>query len=370
VFQSGPEDSPPTKPEAPRRSSLNPRTSQHGRAASGSSPARAASSEAPVPSRSSSRPRQNPVTPSSEPVRRSSRRFNALLTPSSEPDRPEADLESDVVEETDDEAHDALEQANEQAEYNNAVSEKIADLSPNGNAVTRRVERPSRTFGPISQLFLALIAVIALTNVGIHKVQSAALGYCDASSDSNAMLRELRAQREATRACNAKLIAVGPDPSSENSHSRLVEGVICPLEPIWPIPPPDACTPCPKRATCDHRKVTCNGAFILQSHPVAKIIPGAEKIFGGLPGFGSIAFPQQCVEDRRWLQQVGLMEKVLEGWLAKAKGDKICKGLAKSTPDGGDAKAWGVPEDHLRRTAKNALKASAVSNSQHLDLDS
>lgn len=291
-------------------------------------------------------------------MRRSSRRFGALLTPSSEPDPPEASEESDVVEESEDEAHDALEQANEQAENNNAVSQRIADISSSGNTVARRVERPPRNFGSFSQLFLALVAVAVLTNMGIYKVQSASLGYCDVGSDSNAMLQELRAQREATRSCNAKLITVGPDAGSENPHSRLVDGVICPLEPISPIPSPDACTPCPKRATCDGRKVICNGAFILQAHPMAKIIPGAEKIFGGLPGFGSIAFPPQCVEDRRWLQQVGLMEKVLEGWLAKAKGDKICKGLAKSTPDGGDAKAWGVLEDDLRKAAKNALKVS------------
>lgn len=353
VFQSGPDDSPPAKPAASKRSSLNPRTPQHNQAASGSG---AGSVKAPTPPRSSSRPRLRPVTPDSEPVRRGTRRFSALLTPSSEPDQRDVDKGSDV-DESDDGTCDAREQASELTQYNNAVSEKIADISSKGRAVTSRVERPSRTSSTLSQLFLALVAVIALTSVGTYKVGSAALGYCDADSNSNAMLRDLRAQREAVRACNAELTTVRSDPGSGDPHSRLVDGVVCPFEPIWPIPPPDACTPCPKRATCDHRKVTCNGAFILQPHPVTKIIPGAEKIFGGLPGFGSIAFPPQCVEDRRWLQQVGLMEKALEGWLAKAKGDKICNGHAKNTLDGGDAKAWGVREDDLRGIARNALKA-------------
>lgn len=297
-------------------------------------------------------------------MRRGTRRFSALLTPSSEPDRPQVESEIDLVEETEDESRDALEQANELTEYNNAVSEKIADVSSGGKTVTRRrAGRPSQTSSTVSQFFLVLLAVVALTGVGMYKVESVALGYCEADSDTNALLQDLRAQREATRACNAKLIADGPDPGSEEPHSRLVDGVICPFEPILPIFQPDACTPCPKRATCGRSKVTCNGAFILQPHPVVKIIPGAERIFGGLPGFGSVAFPPQCVEDRRWLQQVGVMEKVLEGWLAKAKGDKICKGLAKSTSDGGDAKAWGVPEGHLRGIAKNGLKVRVISGS-------
>lgn len=169
----------------------------------------------------------------------------------------------------------------------------------------------------------------------------------------------MRTQREYSRACNARLIVNGPDAGSDD-HSRLVDGVVCPPDSLLPIPPPDSCTPCPKRATCDRTTVTCTGAFILQPHPVTKYLSVAEPIFGGLPGFGSVAFPPQCVEDRRWLKQVGLLEKNLEAWLAKAKGDKICKGLAKSSPDGGEAKAWGVTADQLKAVVKKTMTVRVI----------
>lgn len=265
-----------------------------------------------------------------------------------------------MVEETDDE-EDALDQANEAVDHNNAVSDRIGGLSSKGAGLVRHVEPSKRTItGTLGQLFLALLAVLALTTGGIYKTESAAIGFCDAGLETNSILSNLRTQREFTHVCNARLIADGPDPDSDDPHSRFVDGVVCPLESLLPVPPPDSCTPCPKRATCDRSTVTCNGAFILQPHPIVKYIPGVEKILGGLPGFGSVAFPPQCVEDRRWLKQVGMLEKALESWLAKAKGDKICKGLAKSVSDGGDAKAWGVPIDQLRVVAKNALTVCFV----------
>ncbi|KAF8319370.1 hypothetical protein DL93DRAFT_2053738 [Clavulina sp. PMI_390] len=369
VFQSGPEDSPPSRP-APRRSSLNPSTLR--------TPSRLSesSTNAPQPIASVSRPSRGgsslrftgplhhevPVTPAPRgSATRLQPSIRAPVTPQVPPSVPEEE------EEEDDDDASTYERANHAIDESNAVSSRFSGnvarkSSPSkSQAVARRTQPPpDRSFlATFSRFFVALFVVLSLTQLGLYRRESRAIGYCDAGSDSNSFLDEKRADRAAAQVCNARLLASGPD-EGQDPHSRIVDGVACELEPLIPLPQPDVCTPCPKRATCEGRIALCSGAFIPQPHPIVKYSSIAETIFGGMPGFGPVAFPIACVEDGRYRKQVGKVANNIEEWLAKGKGQMICDGRIKpgvggDSKDGGDAKAWGSTIDHLKEMISQRL---------------
>jgi hypothetical protein len=303
--------------------------------------------------------------PSSKP---SSRRGTRHTVTSSAPAPAPVDILADEVDQEPDDIEDvpqndgeeetaefAIQQSWEAEGHNAEMSRKLSDLTTRSSGAA--LAPVSSNMPSVLQLIYALLAIVALAAVGSYKSHSAAIGYCDANADSNEFLDHLRTQRRFVHECNARLIANGPD----MPDTRLVDGVHCPLDSLWPILPPDTCTPCPKRATCYWHAVNCDGAFILQDHPAKNILRfGADKIFDGLLGFGSVAFPPQCVEDRQRLKQLVGMEKGIERWLAQIKGDKICKGEARSENGGGDAKAWGVPLTDVRRKVQPLLNVRTL----------
>lgn len=237
-------------------------------------------------------------------------------------------------------------------DHNTIVSRKLGELAPDSRALVRKSTPSSGILAKSTRAMSYLFVLLAMLATGMYKIGSTSIGYCDAGSSSNAVLRELRENRLAAKECTARLLA--------SEESRVVDDVLCPLEAFIPIPPPDSCTPCPNRAMCQPHDVICKGAFILQEHPLAGV-PGLSWLANGMPGLGSVAFPPTCVEDRRRLMMVGALGKSLEVWLSKVKGDKLCKGLAKRKDGAGDAQAWGVTKQQLKDTIKRSVKVGLKS---------
>lgn len=265
----------------------------------------------------------------------------------------EGDFEGEEVKSEEDESEFAMEQAQAVEEQNAVISRSMSDLTTKGggSSLVRSTEPQRSNWGStVARFVSALLGVALFTTLVAWKNESASIGYCNANSDTNPFLDGIRQRRSQIQECNAKLISRGPD----EVDTRLVDGLVCSLEPLNPIPPPDSCTPCPKRATCTHHIVQCDGAFIPKRHPANSLFPfKLDVLFDGLPGFGSVAFPPTCVEDRRRLAHLVTVEKQLEKWLARVKGDKICKGVLEE--GGGDAKAWGIQYDELWKLSKPGL---------------
>jgi len=231
-------------------------------------------------------------------------------------------------------------------EHEELISD-IRGLSPNSERSTTYTSKKSR----IIPTFKWIIIVSALAGFGNSlynfKVQSSGIGYCDAGTNSNKQLRTLRAERQAIAECNTHLIRHGPDVP----HTRLVSEKECPLEPF--LPAPDSCAPCPKLAYCSGHEVKCKGAYILEEHPFAKA--GISPLFDGLPGFGSIAFPPACVENRERIHEVGKLGKSIMNYLAKVKGQLLCEGRGRHI-EGSDIQVLGLEKGQLRAIAKSWIR--------------
>lgn len=272
----------------------------------------------------------------------------------------------------------ALHGAQRSTSLSNAVSDKMSNLASRSTEVVRHTAKLPRQSirTTLQQLLVTIVVVLALSTLYMHKSETTALGYCDTGSDTNALLEQSRLAHHTAKICNAKLIQQGAD--ADQPEFRLVDGVICPLESLIPLPPPDTCTPCPSRGTCaDGAFLSCVGAYITHPHPFLSLFPAQlhsaiGSSLNGMPYLGSIAFPPTCIEDRRWLKNVRGLEKKMEQWLARVKGEKLCNGEAKKrlANKESEAIAWGVrasvvddmARSTLRRTQREADIAGMIGN--------
>lgn len=233
-------------------------------------------------------------------------------------------------------------------------------------------------------------AVLALFAAAVidYKQESAQIGYCQAGSNTNRALEEMRVKRLAIEECNKENRTLLY--SDDN-----VRGVLCPPPSLNPLPRPDSCTPCPEHAKCTQQSVTCANGYLLQSpfplfflpavpspsgvhistssSPAELIWKAISVCLDGLPGFGSVALSPTCKEDPKRKRNINVLGKAIEALLAQERGRRVCSGEYSekekdSLPDleGGHARQWGIEIGELRSKmrAKTAVSVSIFSFSK------
>jgi hypothetical protein len=146
--------------------------------------------------------------------------------------------------------------------------------------------------------------------------ESREIGYCEAGTSSNSVLREKAAIQEQKERCT-RLYA---DMKAYNVSTEETKLTCEPLSPIpWPVP--GTCTPCPAHAQCDADSVVCNESFALRRHPLDMVLG---KLLDGFPYLGPKVFPPSCVVDAAGLKKIQAFGKRLAEHLAKLRGRKIC----------------------------------------------
>jgi hypothetical protein len=198
-----------------------------------------------------------------------------------------------------------------------------------------------------------------------YKLESSAIGFCDAGSNTSRALRELLAKHFATDECIGETA----------EHTLEVEqGMIsdpCPLRPLFSLPRPKSCSPCPEHASCGQFKVNCDSGYLIQPTILFSFIPVkpssselstkhasylAELFFqavstltDGLPGLGSVGLPPRCAEDPQQCRNIGSLGKAIESTLAKERGRRVCLGNSfddKISQE--DGIRWGVEVERLK----------------------
>ena len=223
------------------------------------------------------------------------------------------------------------------------ISRRIA--GGGSDAVARRrasaVERPTPLW---QRLFTVLLTLALASIVGQYKMESAPIGYCDTGTNTNAILKAREAERREIEGCHAQRVGES-DPDA------------CPPLPLIPIPHPQTCTPCPAHATCTRTDVMCDDGYIKSPHPFA-LVPYLPEIANGLPALGPIAFPPRCIVDPIRKRSIGQLGKAVDFWLAKERGDRVCKGVPNN--DGGDAVKWGIEVGELKELMKSRIPIDTI----------
>ncbi|KAH7916049.1 Man1-Src1p-C-terminal domain-containing protein [Hygrophoropsis aurantiaca] len=393
IFQSGAESSSPARPSptrtrAPRKSAA-PRKSRHSMSAPpqispASSPPKVSIFQAHAqhsPPQSNFNP-QLPANISHQPrVSVPSERrtqFKLFESPSASTGAPKVDeynvRDDNLVDHpsaSDDIETDAEADIDEFADIQAAA---LAQRHADGSVITRhRSAPPIRSSG--SHVLRFIYFVVLLVSSGVianYKMESSALGYCDAGSDSNSALKDFREHLSAVETCNREnqtLLHLPPIGSTSQSGD---DGIPCPPLSLIPLPHPSSCTPCPEYATCTPHNVVCNSGYLLRPHPVLALLAPfgytpsstAEVIWkaisyaaDGIPGLGPVAFPQRCVEDPRRKRHIGALGKAIEALLGQEKGRLVCAGSKEGREkvvdsEGGEARKWGLEVETLRETMK------------------
>ena len=248
--------------------------------------------------------------------------------------------------------------------YNQAISEKLAQMSPQGQReqppkikITSHVtprESSSQaiqrymsdiptamtkqgTVIPLSMLFLLLLSFLAS-----WKSQSQSIGYCDPGASINHIIVNRQSAIEDANACVAQRTKQALDnpsvpPAIECDVSAL------PLVPF--LPRPTSCTPCPQHAICeDGRILACEPEYLLTQ----SLFEFASPALDGLPIVGPRGFPPSCKPDTARKRMVGSLAKQMERDLAKGRGHVMCAGLGKDDGRQGQGQRYGMAEDTLR----------------------
>lgn len=249
-------------------------------------------------------------------------------------------------------------------DLNARVFDKIAKLNtearktPLKKTSQKQQLQPTSSRSSAGNLMRGLVFLTLMwlgTALTTFKGDSKYIGYCDAGSNTNLRMVELRAnrqdQREAGAACFQNMNMSQPL-SANNLCYPLKVNAVNPFE-------ADTCTPCPKRAICTPDSVTCQSSFIPKSHWVARI-PWVSTVCDGLPWMGSVAFPPTCVEDRERLRKIGGLVNGMESWLARERGKRLCANGDVVYGDGGEAKALGYELEALRYSAKQVTKVGFI----------
>lgn len=293
------------------------------------------------------------------------------------PEEEEEQGEQEVIE-----VSDSPDEHQEQRDMVDAVSRRIAE----GGAVVRSTPQKKQS----SHWFLRLVmSVLLLTTFGVtydFKQQSAPIGFCDTGKDTNAVLEDNRLQWAAIEACNRenRTLLQSVDTSVDSDDTA------CP--PLYPIPHPDSCTPCPKHATCSQRTVTCDSGYLIRPHPILSLLPRPSTATSmtwafpekwdadfsvdyvwqalalaadGLPGVGPIAFAPRCLEDPKRKRHIGVLGKAVESLLGQERGRRVCSGVQpskaeKDMSEAEEAQFWGVDVDTLREAMKRKTSVSLI----------
>lgn len=291
-----------------------------------------------------------------------------------ETDLPEEEEEQQGEQEVIDVSSDSPDGYQEQRDLVDAVSSRIAE----GGAVVRVTPQQKQS----SHWFLRLVmTLLLLTMSGVtydFKQQSAPIGFCDTGKDTNMVLESSRSQLAAVEACNRE------NRTLLYSTDSKVDSDDAPCPPLYPIPHPDSCTPCPKHASCTQRTVTCDSGYLIRPHPILSLLPRpstatsmtwafpekwdadfsvdyvwqALALAGdGLPGVGPIAFAPRCLEDPKRKRHIGVLGKAVESLLGQERGRRVCAGVRPSKPEkdmteADEAQFWGVDVDTLRDAMK------------------
>jgi hypothetical protein len=270
---------------------------------------------------------------------------------------------------------DSPDEQREQRKMVAAVSRRIAE----GGAVVPLT--PSK--GSSHWFLRLLVSVFLMTTLGVtydYKLQSAPIGFCDTGKDTNLALEASRSHWAAVEACNKE--------NRTLLHPSGIDETACPL--LYPIPHPDACTSCPKHATCSQHTATCETGYLVRPHPLLSFLPRPStststswafpgkwdadfsvdyvwQAIGvaadGLPGLGPVAFPPRCVEDPKRKRHIGVLGKAVESLLGQERGRRVCAGVLpnqgqKDMNEADEAKLWGVDVDTLRDAMKRKTAVS------------
>jgi hypothetical protein len=278
---------------------------------------------------------------------------------------------SDVAEED-----QSYERIDEPIDYNSAIAQRIASIgqdSVNGRALAHRADIK---IPPVVPRWLSLILgfgfSILLSVTANYKAESSSIGWCDTGSNTNSIIAERQIAQAARYECaerfylNSTLGAVGLIDSGEGAANKqevfdaLMGGECTPL-PLLPIPSPQTCTPCPDHAICEPPYgITCQPTYILKPHPL-DAIPGLRAFASGLPGFGAVAFPPQCVEDDARKRKVSGVAKGMATYLETVKGERVCEGSIGNKPiDGGESRKFGVKVNDLAELVLKEMKVGRL----------
>jgi hypothetical protein len=275
------------------------------------------------------------------------------------------EVEKSVLSENTDEDQ-SYERLDEPAEYDSAVVKRIAAIgedASSGRALVRRTDvQPPPIMPPWLTSLVGLTLAVLISMLGSYKMESSSIGWCDTGKNTNSILAEREVARAVKYECaerlylNATLGAVGMLESGEGTtvagRQDVMEGLMggeCTPLPLLPLPYPTTCTPCPEHAVCSPPyQIICAPTYILKPHPLAAI-PGLRELASGLPGFGAVAFPPQCVEDDARKRKVSGVAKGMASYLENVKGERICEGVSVGgkVTDGGEPKKFGMRVQEL-----------------------
>ncbi|KAH6918620.1 Man1-Src1p-C-terminal domain-containing protein [Coprinopsis sp. MPI-PUGE-AT-0042] len=413
IFQSGAEDSSPARPSParsriPRKSGTVKRSRQSMSAPPDSSP-----TQSPIaPPQTKFSPKFDPppplVFPRSIPKPKPAGPFNFVAKVVEEeaqaaetlhavkkyrsPEPGEPDIEDEDIEQ--EEQLDVPEEQEEveqlALEEEQALEELEEELSLDQASENELVVSTHASTSPnlIVRALTLILAGLVVAYGWKYKSDSAAIGFCDTGSQTNNALEDLRSYRAAVEACNRENRTDLYLPPLENSSTTDPGKVIpCPLPSLIPLPHANACTPCPRHATCSQFSVQCDTGYLLKPHPLLLFFPDppqslnltlssastpSETVWAilsagldGLPGFGPIALPPRCALDPRRQKNIGALGKAMESLLAQERGRRLCSGgkeLSNTYPEGegGEARKWGMDlqtlGESVKRKASNRLK--------------
>ena len=256
-----------------------------------------------------------------------------------------------------------------------AVSKRVAQ----GDSL-RSVSSATRS-RPLYQVVLMLILGLGSTG-GIYnyKTESAPIGYCDTGKNTNTALEGVKAKWSAIEACNREnrtFLQLPPLPGLSGASAHSEEPILCPPPALLPFLHPAECTPCPEHGICSWGAVMCEKGYLLRPHPLLKFpspiyssdSPLAlkaqdliSKVLDGLPGLGSVALPNRCVEDPQRKKHIGTLGKVIESLLGQERGSRLCAGDVRNSfpsEDGGEARTWGMEMGELHDAMKKPMLKKA-----------
>ncbi|KAJ1310217.1 hypothetical protein OPQ81_006959 [Rhizoctonia solani] len=305
-------------------------------------------------------------------------RGDELVEAAIDVEEPDQDsLISDTAEED-----QSYEQIDEPTDYNSTVAQRIASIGRDAAAGKALVQRADIKVPPVIPRWLSLVLgfglSILLSVTASYKAESSSIGWCDTGSNTNSIIAQREVAQAARYECaerlylNSTLGAVGLIESGGGAANRqeVLEGLMggeCTPLPLLPIPHPRTCTPCPEHATCTPPyEITCHPTYILKPHPLESI-PGLRAFASGLPGFGSVAFPPQCVEDDARKRKVSGVAKGMATYLETVKGERVCEGsvVGGKTTDGGEPRKFGVKVNDLAELVLKEMKRSANRDDYH-----
>ncbi|KAJ3733039.1 Man1-Src1p-C-terminal domain-containing protein [Lentinula guzmanii] len=256
-------------------------------------------------------------------------------------------------------------------EQNVAIQQRIADAG-----TVAKLPRESlliadpKPMSLFSRLLLITLFGILLYFTYEYKEESAAIGYCDAGSNTSHALEELKNTRSLISECN------------NANRTTLHDIALVPDSPPCPVTPlslyPESCTPCPEHAVCSGHVIACEKAYILRAPFLLSFLPPPRSdlsrttlstsvspsdmawkvisvVFDGLPGLGSVAFPLTCVEDPRRKRHIGALGKGIEALLGQHRGSLLCNAEASQVikdEDGGEARRWGISIHKLKEAMR------------------